>query len=396
MGDEHIGARVRRIRLWRGMTQAQVAGLAGWSTSAISMLETGRVGCDRRSRLVQLADALRVSPAELVGQPYPLDAPGLADAQAHVPAVGQALMQHRIGDTDGVEPQPLDELETQVRGPLRAARLRVDDGAVLAMASDLILDLQAYGQDERALRLLHTVCGETSGALKHLGQVPLAWIAAERCGEAAALVGDPVLVAAAEFWRAMGQQAMSARSLARAAGVADRIGDELLAGDRLAQEVYGMLRLTAGLGAQMRGDAAGAEAQASEAAQLAERLGEHPDAWEYFGPANVGTWRTLLAIEAGEPGVALECAAAVDVDSLKPNRRAYHLMDTARAHHQLGRGHDRQVVALIRQAERTAPALTHGSLWVREIIETMLARSRREAGGRELRGLAYRMGLDAV
>jgi len=44
----------------------------------------------------------------------------------------------------------------------------------------------------------------------------------------------------------------------------------------------------------------------------------------------------------------------------KPNRRAYHLMDTARAHHQLGRGHDRQVIAAIRQAERTAPALTHG------------------------------------
>src|SRR5215475_15078301 len=70
MGDEHIGARVRRIRLWRGMTQTQVAGLAGWSTSAVSMLETGATGLDSRTRLAQLADALRVSPAELVGQPF--------------------------------------------------------------------------------------------------------------------------------------------------------------------------------------------------------------------------------------------------------------------------------------------------------------------------------------
>jgi transcriptional regulator with XRE-family HTH domain len=396
MGDEHIGARVRRIRLWRGMTQAQVAGLAGWSKSAVSMLETGATGLDSRARLASLAEALRISPTELVGQPYPLDTPGLVDAQRHVPSVGQALMQHRIGDADGVDPRPLDDLEVDVCGPLQAARLRVDDGAVLAMASDLIVELQAYGRDERALRLLHAVCGEASGALKHLGQIPLAWIAAERCAEAAALGGDPVLIAAAEFTRAMGQQAMSGQSLARAAGVADHMGDDLLAGDRRAQETYGMLRLTAALSAQIRGDAAGAEAQAAEAAHLAERLGEHPAAWEYFGPANVGTWRTLLAVEAGEPNRALEHAAAVDMDSLKPNRRAYHLMDTARAHHQLGRGHDRQVVAALRQAERTAPTLTHGSMWVREIVETMLTRSRKEAGGRELRGLAYRMGMDGI
>ncbi len=93
------------------MTQAQVAGLAGWSTSAVSMLETGATGLDSRTRLAQLADALRVSPAELVGRPYPLDSPGLAEAQRHVPAVQLALMEHQFGDADGVEPRPLDELE---------------------------------------------------------------------------------------------------------------------------------------------------------------------------------------------------------------------------------------------------------------------------------------------
>ena len=156
-----------------------------------------------------------------------------------------------------------------------------------------------------------------------------------------------------------------------------------------------MLRLTSALAAQARGDTAEAEAQTAEAARLAEQLGERPDAWKYFGPANVGVWHALLAVEAGEPGRALEHAAAVDVSSLKRPRHAQLLLEVARAHHQLGRGHDRQVVASIRQAERTAATLTHGSVWVKEMVETLLDRSRREAGGRELRGMAYRMGLDA-
>src|SRR5262249_22848496 len=86
VGD-HVGVRVRACRLWRGMTQQQLADLAGWTKSAVSMLETGARGLDSRARLRQLAEALRVSPMELTGEPFPLDAPGLAEAQAGVPAL---------------------------------------------------------------------------------------------------------------------------------------------------------------------------------------------------------------------------------------------------------------------------------------------------------------------
>ena len=226
MGDEHIGARVRRIRLWRGMTQAQVAGLAGWSTSAVSMLETGATGLDSRTRLAQLADALRVSPAELVGQPYPLGWPGLAEAQQYVPAVQLALMQHRIGDSDGVEPRSLDELAAQVRGPLAEAEIRADDVARLSLVGGLIVELQAYGKDERALRLLSRTCAQATSGLRSVGQVPLAWIAAERCAEAVRLVGDPVLVAASEFsWAHAQSPDVRSRALPpRRAAAGDRPG----------------------------------------------------------------------------------------------------------------------------------------------------------------------------
>jgi transcriptional regulator with XRE-family HTH domain len=395
MGDEHIGARVRRIRLWRAMTQAQVAGLAGWSTSAVSMLETGATGLDSRTRLAQLAEALRVSPADLVGQPYPLDAPGLAEAQGYVPAVGQALMDHRIGDRGEAEPAPLADLETLLTGRLLDAnRLRADDAERLSLLPDLLIDLQAYGRDERALRLLSLACAEATYALRYVGQVPLAWIAAERCAQAAEMVGDPVLIAAAEFTRAHSRPAGPV--WARAGEAADQMPDDLIAGDDWAREVYGMLRLTAALAAQVHGDSAGAVGQVEEAAKIAQAHGERPAPWEYFGPANVGTWRTMLAVEAGEPARALEHAAAVDLGALKRERTAALYVDVARAHHQLGRDHDRQAVAALRQAEKLSPVRLRASPWARDLVEVMLTRSRREAGGRELRGLAYRMGLEAV
>ncbi len=377
------------------MTQQQLADLVGWPKSAVSMLETGARGLDSRARLRQLAEALRVAPTDLTGEPYPLDAPGLADAQAGVPALESALMEYRIGDSADSEPRGLAELEARVRGPLLAARINADDGASIAELSDLIMELQAYGRDELALRLLATACAEATYALRNVGQVALGWIAAERAAEAAALVGDPVMMAAAEFTRAHSRRSVG-HGMARAAAAADRMPERLVETDPRAQEVYGMLRLTAALAAQIRGDQVEVRTQEGEAARVAELIGERADAWEYFGPANVGVWRTTLAVEAGEPARALEHAAEVDVSKLKRSRRAALLLDAARAHHQMGRGHDRQAVAALRQAEQLASVRMRASPWARDLVEVMLAHSVREAGGRELRGLAYRMGLDAT
>jgi len=293
MGD-HVGDRVRRCRLWRGLTQQQLADLVGWSKSALSMLETGARGLDSRSRLRQLAEALRVAPTDLTGEPYPLDAPGLADAQAGVPALEVALMDHRIGDNTDREPRTLAELEAEVAA--MATATRAADAVVLRTVPGLIMELQSYGRDdERALRLLTATCIQATHGLRRLGQVPLAWIAAERCAEAAALVGDPIIIASAEFARAHSRPT-AGQGMARAGQAADRMPDRLVDTDPWAQEVYGMLRLTAALAAQVRGDTDGAEAQAEEAARVADVHGERATTWESFGPANVGVWRTTLAV----------------------------------------------------------------------------------------------------
>ncbi len=56
---------LRRARLRRGMTQVELAGLAGLASSYISMIERGRRGLTRRDHVNALAAALKVPPAEI-------------------------------------------------------------------------------------------------------------------------------------------------------------------------------------------------------------------------------------------------------------------------------------------------------------------------------------------
>lgn len=397
-GENTFGQRVKRHRLWRHLTQQELADLAGpgWTKSLVSMVENGRRRADtNREKLDQLATALRVNPEDLLGHPAPLGSiPGLAAAQADLPALEAALMDAGIGDDVGIDPRPLAELEQQVYGPLMAAGATADDIGRMAMLPGLITELQVYGRDETALRLLTIAAHDAVHGLRNIGQVALAWIAAERSMAAATLLGDEVMIGVAEYARAHARP--TGARLARAGDAADRICGAAEGEDRWAQEVYGMLRLTAALGAQVRGDAAAVTDHAGEASRVADRHGESASMWRQFGsfgPANVGVWKTTLAVEAGEPGRALTTANAIDTSALRKSRQAALLLDVGRAHHQLGRDHDRETVAALRQAEHLAPVRMRASPWARDLVETMLVQSRREAGGRELRGLAYRMGL---
>jgi transcriptional regulator with XRE-family HTH domain len=56
---------LRRARLRRGMTQVELAGLAGLASSYISMIERGRRGLTRRDHVNALAAALKVASAEI-------------------------------------------------------------------------------------------------------------------------------------------------------------------------------------------------------------------------------------------------------------------------------------------------------------------------------------------
>ncbi|MGH3429593.1 MAG: hypothetical protein ACRDQZ_18835, partial [Mycobacteriales bacterium] len=73
-------------------------------------------------------------------------------------------------------------------------------------------------------------------------------------------------------------------------------------------------------------------------------------------------------------------------------RQSQYWVDYGRALARLPRRSDDAVMAL-RRAERLFPVRVHRNPFARDVIGELVVRSRRDAVGRELRGMAYRAGL---
>jgi hypothetical protein len=234
-----------------------------------------------------------------------------------------------------------------------------------------------------------------------LGFLDLGLKAAEMATATARGADDPVLLGAAEFARAqalyhIGAVRPSLNVCTRAVN-----GIEAATGSTTVQQVYGTLHLHAAQTCAVSGNGEDARAHLAEAAATARRTGEHigrtgPDAnvFElYFGPANVELWRLAIAVEQHEGGRSPEIVAGVDLNALgSPNRRAYMYADLGRGLAQ-ERRRDREAVEALCEAERIAPDLVRSTPLVRETVTDLLRRARRRAGGRNLTGLAYRMGI---
>lgn len=390
-----IGLAVRRARRAKGLTLEQVAGLAGHTKSWLSKIENGTMPLDKRADIAALATALDVSADALLGEPAPEVHAG-REAWNLVP-LRSVLLDASPDNPPDIPARPvalLRDLNTQADDALRWSKY----DTLLPLLPALIgeLEVQAAtadgGHREEALRLLVPATATAVITLRYAAQPDLAWVAAERGRQAAALLGDPVWEAAAAYGMA---HARSSANRPRALMVMPQAADrfESLAGrSRMAREVYGMLRLSAALACAVNGDHAGAEDHGAEAARVAETLGDEPDAWELFGVSNTGVWRTSMAVEAGNAERALEYASRVEPRALASgNRRAALRMERGRAYAM--QGDDAKAVRELRLAERLSPAQVLNNPLLRELVRNSLDEARRKAGGKELRALAWRMGV---
>jgi transcriptional regulator with XRE-family HTH domain len=394
-GEPRIGLNVRAARRSRGMSLETLAGLTGRSKGWLSKIENGHSRLERRQDIAAIAEALEVSADSLVGEPAP-------DIQRHsrpynFRPLRAALLDATIDDPRDAPARPVAVLAELTAG--QDAALRRADYAVLTQQLPGLLDelqVQAATAEgasrELALRLLVQACASAMITLRHFGLNDLAWVSADRGRRAAELLDSPVWRAAAAFECAHARTAADkSQALLSSAGRAEELQPHL-GDDLFAREVYGMLHLSAALASAVQGDHDAADAHGAEAAEIAARLGERPDSFELFGPANVNVWRASLAVEAGNAGKALTYAEAVDPRELASgNRRAALRMEKARAYAMLGR--DADAVRELRQAERLSPAQVRHSPLIRELVTHMLSRARREAGGRDLRGMAWRMNI---
>ncbi|TDV40115.1 helix-turn-helix domain-containing protein [Actinophytocola oryzae] len=378
---DSIGLTIRRLRRWRGLTLDQAAGLAGLSKGYLSKIENGVKPVDRRSTLVAIAGALRVSLADITGDGLEIRDP---DADSTVPAIRQALLDT---DLDGADPPVGDLAELTAETHLLAALRQANEVAEVGRRLPALLTaLHTHVPAPDGLRALVTTTHTAALLTKELGAPDLSWIAAERGYEAATRLGEPAWVALAEFARTQALSALGAH--ARADKLAHRALDTVPAG---ATAIRGALILTTGhTAAVLGGDPS---APLDEATSLAEHVEDANEHFLLFQPTNVVLWRMSAALERGDHATAATLAdrinpAALGIDS----RRTTFLIERARALYGLRRP-DEEVISLLLRAEKLGPVRARANPFAREIVSTMVTRARRESVAREARGLASRMGL---
>ena len=177
---------------------------------------------------------------------------------------------------------------------------------------------------------------------------------------------------------------------------AENLTGQLDSGDAL--QACGMLHLSAALAADAQANRATAATHLQEASTLAARMDTEVGTWAnlWFGPTNIGIWRTGLAVELGEHGQAREAAKTVHPELLPyPARQAEFWIEVGRALVAEKKTRQEGLQVLLR-AERLAPQIVRNDLFVREAVADLLRRARGDAGGRKLRGLAWRLGLAPI
>jgi hypothetical protein len=156
-----------------------------------------------------------------------------------------------------------------------------------------------------------------------------------------------------------------------------------------------MLHLSAAWAAGAQADQDAAATHLAEASALASRMDTEVGTWAHlwFGPTTVGVWATSLTLECREPGQVLRAAKTVHPDLLPATvYQAGFWADLGRALVPDKKTREQGVHLLVR-AERLAPQMIRHDVVVRDTVTNLLRQTRRDASGRELRGLAWRLGV---
>lgn len=381
------------------MSQAALAGLVGRSESWLSQVERGVRSVDRMSVLLDLSRLLHVDVQTLTGTPWQL-APNGGQRAEGIEHVRTALNQYTSLLGGGYAIPELAELRrsaSEAHSNYQAARYSSVVREVPTLIANADAALQNAGPDDReaALSYVETYV-VASKLLTKLGVGDLGAVTADRAAMAAGRAnsasaqGMAVYQVVTALLRS--DQVDQAEQLAMR--MTAQLGPAVRSDDPALVSVTGALWLIAAVIAARRTEQWEAERRLTEASALADLLGHDANyAWTAFGPTNVAIHRVSVAAELGNPGAALDAAAAVDLDALPAgllSRRAQVNLDLAWA--QAQRRRDAEATLNLLAAEKAAPEAVAQNVVAREIMRTMLARAKR-GNGNALQALAARSGV---
>jgi transcriptional regulator with XRE-family HTH domain len=385
----------RRVAYWRGrrkMSQQVFADRLGKSKSWVDKVERGVRRLDKFSVVYEIADVLQLDVQLLLGRD-PERRPDSVNCidQVEVEEIRTAL--ERYDQISAFfyappEPPPLLELRKAVCHTWQSFQ-HAKYGVVARALPRLLREAQAAdtchaGHDDGrgAAHLLAQVYQISSSTLRKLGEHELSWLAADRSIAVAQRAGDQLLAGTATYRVAL---ALLALGRARPAlevnvNIANRLAPGTN-GDSATPErlsVYGMLLLQGAMAAARLGDTATVRDLLSGAEDAAQELGgDFNHYWTSFGPTNVRLHRAAAAVEMGEGRLALDTHENLDpsaFNALLPERRAHHYLDIARGYALVG-DVERASDMLI-EGDRLAPSEIRCRPIAREVLSDVLRRTR--------------------
>ncbi|MFD0007573.1 helix-turn-helix domain-containing protein [Streptomyces sp. NPDC127178] len=395
-----IGERVAWYRRRRGMPQEVLAGLVGRTVDWLSKAENNRLELDRLSVIKSLADALDVSLGDLLAEPTLMDWTQDSGNRT-VPALRSALMNYRqltplLGLPTEGEPTQLEELRSsvaEVMDAYQASRYGFATRRLPLLLTDALIAAQAYeGTDrQQANELLALTYQSAAMVLGKVGEVDLAWIAADRGLSAAQQSGNPAVTGS--LFRSVAHCLLTTGRFDAAVQLVGDAADYLRPGLTGASpdflSIYGTLFLAGSMAGARADDRSTVREFLAEADQAARQLGRDANhMWTAFGPTNVDIHRVATAGEMGDMQVAIDLGPQIDTCSLPTERRTRHNIEVARALSAHNRIDD--ALGMILEAESWAPEQVRSHYLARELVLTWV-RNHRGRPSQAMAGLADRL-----
>jgi len=352
------------------------------SEAWVSQVERGVRRIDRMTVLRQVAEVLEVPLAELAA-----DTPVVAAASSRsATATGLRML---VSSSLALSLAAAERMPESVESvDLAALRSGADQAWELAHATGyeqlvpLVVELlpktetavRVGSADQRvaACQVLARIYHACAAALVKLGELPAAWVCADRAIAAAERAGDLLLMAEGAFRLTVVFQFARQydQATATAGTAAAALAPLVEQGQLAAVSLRGALRLQLAVTAARQNEAEQAYAYLDAARGDAERLGgDRNDYHTEFGPTNVTLHRVGVAVELGDAGAALRAAAGVDASALSPERQGRLFIDVARA--QMQRRNGEATIAALMNAERVAPEQTRRHWITRNLLQDL-------------------------
>ncbi|MFI6522043.1 helix-turn-helix domain-containing protein [Spirillospora sp. NPDC050679] len=372
MSTRNVGRRLQEVRKRRGLTQRELAGLAGVSLSLVRKLEQGEREDTRVETLRKFAVALKVPTSDLIDRADTED-PRTSTTDQWV-SVRKAL--HGL-PADGTPDEPTVEgVASTLQSSIRLfAKDRYAELAVLL--PPLLRDAEALGSEGRQVRsrLLH----HTGWLLTQTRQFEAADLALRRALDDASDRLDAAAIVNTLAWLLI-RQGRLPDTLSLVERWADEIEPRMSKATMAELSAWGWL-LVRHSAAAVRNNQPGDAEDAIRLARTAAvaMAGEYSPANDFlraFGPLTVAMKRTENAMVEDRPDRVLAMSQAIPVNDLRPtsNNRNRHLLDVAKARVQL-RQHA-EAFDLLQGIRHDAPEWISNQRYARDILDQIVSRRR--------------------